>query len=73
MDCFLGSSLCWRRLPVKRSKDVKSLQPALQVSNYLGTVHHEYVFTIEEALDALPDACTPEFIRICTIRKPKGP
>ena len=26
-----------------------------QVSNFLGTVHHEYVFTIEEALDALPD------------------
>ena len=26
-----------------------------EVSNFLGTVHHEYVFTIEEALDALPD------------------
>ena len=27
-----------------------------QVASFLGTVHHEYVFTVEEALDALPDA-----------------
>ena len=26
-----------------------------QVASFLGTVHHEYVFTVEEALDALPD------------------
>ena len=26
-----------------------------QVSNFLGTVHHEYVFTVDEALDAIPD------------------
>ena len=25
------------------------------MSHFLGTVHHEYVFTVEEALDALPD------------------
>jgi asparagine synthetase B (glutamine-hydrolysing) len=31
------------------------LQHSVKVSNFLGTVHHEYVFTIEEALDALPD------------------
>ncbi|CAK9097988.1 unnamed protein product [Durusdinium trenchii] len=37
---------------LKGSPDLKA---AKEVSNYLGTVHHEYVFTIEEALDALPD------------------
>lgn len=31
-----------------------------EVSNFLGTVHHEYVFTIEEALDALPDVKGPK-------------
>ncbi|CAL1128698.1 unnamed protein product [Cladocopium goreaui] len=37
---------------LKGSPDLKA---AKEVSNFLGTVHHEYVFTIEEALDALPD------------------
>jgi len=31
------------------------LSAAKEVSHFLGTVHHEYVFTVEEALDALPD------------------
>lgn len=34
-----------------------------EVSNFLGTVHHEYVFTIEEALDALPDVKGPKGLR----------
>ncbi|CAE7414791.1 unnamed protein product [Symbiodinium natans] len=31
------------------------LKAAKEVASFLGTVHHEYVFTVEEALDALPD------------------
>ncbi|CAJ1382314.1 unnamed protein product [Effrenium voratum] len=33
----------------------RELSARLAVSHFLGTVHHEYVFTVEEALDALPD------------------
>ncbi|ETW85785.1 cysteine peptidase C44 [Heterobasidion irregulare TC 32-1] len=28
---------------------------ARKVAHYLGTVHHEYVFTVQEGLDAIPD------------------
>jgi len=31
------------------------LKAAKEVAKYLGTVHHEYVFTPQEGLDALPD------------------
>eukprot|EP00930_Biecheleria_cincta_P000986 TRINITY_DN102166_c0_g1_i1.p1 TRINITY_DN102166_c0_g1~~TRINITY_DN102166_c0_g1_i1.p1 ORF type:complete len:596 (+),score=103.03 TRINITY_DN102166_c0_g1_i1:66-1853(+) len=31
------------------------LKAAREVAKYLGTVHHEYVFTVQEGLDALPD------------------
>ena len=28
---------------------------ARKTAHYLGTVHHEYVFTVQEGLDAIPD------------------
>jgi len=31
------------------------LLAARKVAGYLGTVHHEYVFTVEEGLDSIPD------------------
>ncbi|KAF8894540.1 glutamine-hydrolyzing asparagine synthase [Infundibulicybe gibba] len=31
------------------------LLAARKVAHYLGTVHHEYVFTVQEGLDAIPD------------------
>ncbi|KZT67697.1 asparagine synthase [Daedalea quercina L-15889] len=31
------------------------LLAARKAANYLGTVHHEYVFTVQEGLDAIPD------------------
>ena len=31
------------------------LLAARKVAAYLGTVHHEYVFTVQEGLDAIPD------------------
>eukprot|EP00928_Gymnodinium_smaydae_P022483 TRINITY_DN1886_c0_g1_i2.p1 TRINITY_DN1886_c0_g1~~TRINITY_DN1886_c0_g1_i2.p1 ORF type:complete len:597 (-),score=184.48 TRINITY_DN1886_c0_g1_i2:304-2094(-) len=31
------------------------LKAAREVANYLGTVHHEYTFTVQEGLDALAD------------------
>ena len=31
------------------------LLAAQKVAAYLGTVHHEYVFTVQEGLDAIPD------------------
>ncbi|TRM57543.1 hypothetical protein BD626DRAFT_514250 [Schizophyllum amplum] len=31
------------------------LLAARKVASYLGTVHHEYVFTVQEGLDAIPD------------------
>jgi len=37
---------------LKGSPDLKA---AKEVAKFLGCVHHEFVFTIEEAIDALPD------------------
>lgn len=37
---------------LKGSPDLKASR---EVANYIGTVHHELHFTVEEALDALPD------------------
>jgi asparagine synthase (glutamine-hydrolysing) len=31
------------------------LLAARKAAHYLGTVHHEYVFTVQEGLDAVPD------------------
>lgn len=31
------------------------LLAARKAAHYLGTVHHEYVFTVQEGLDAIPD------------------
>lgn len=31
------------------------LLAARKAASYLGTVHHEYVFTVQEGLDAIPD------------------
>ncbi len=31
------------------------LLAARKTASYLGTVHHEYVFTVQEGLDAIPD------------------
>ena len=31
------------------------LLAARKTAHYLGTVHHEYVFTVQEGLDAIPD------------------
>lgn len=31
------------------------LLAARKVAHYLGTVHHEYVFTVQEGLDAIPE------------------
>ena len=31
------------------------LLAARKVAHYLGTVHHEYVFTVQEGIDAIPD------------------
>jgi asparagine synthase (glutamine-hydrolysing) len=31
------------------------LLAARKVAGYLGTTHHEYVFTVQEGLDAIPD------------------
>ena len=31
------------------------LLAARKAANYLGTVHHEYVFTVQEGLDAIPE------------------
>ena len=49
--------LAWPRLHsfsigLENSPD---LLAARKVAHYLGTVHHEYVFTVQEGLDAIPD------------------
>ena len=31
------------------------LLAARKTAHYLGTVHHEYVFTVQEGIDAIPD------------------
>ncbi|KYQ90430.1 asparagine synthetase [Tieghemostelium lacteum] len=36
-------------------KDAPDLKAAREVSEYLGTVHHEYHFTVQEGIDAIPD------------------
>jgi len=36
-------------------KDAPDLKAARDVSKYLDTVHHEYHFTVQEGIDALPD------------------
>eukprot|EP00973_Karenia_brevis_P064917 9015870-Karenia_brevis.AAC.1 len=37
---------------LKGSPDLKA---AREVAEYLGTVHHEYVFTLQEGIDAIAD------------------
>ena len=31
------------------------LLAARKTAHYLGTIHHEYVFTVQEGIDAIPD------------------
>lgn len=37
------------------SKDAPDIKAAAEVAKFLGTVHHEYTFTIQEGIDALSD------------------
>eukprot|EP01113_Clastostelium_recurvatum_P034329 TRINITY_DN4644_c0_g1_i1.p1 TRINITY_DN4644_c0_g1~~TRINITY_DN4644_c0_g1_i1.p1 ORF type:complete len:568 (+),score=116.96 TRINITY_DN4644_c0_g1_i1:30-1706(+) len=36
-------------------KDAPDLKAAREVAKFLGTVHHEYHFTVQEGIDAIPD------------------
>ena len=53
----LGSFVAWPQLHsfsigLEKSPDHIA---ARKVARYLGTVHHEYVFTVQEGLDAIPE------------------
>jgi asparagine synthetase B (glutamine-hydrolysing) len=54
---FLATLTSWPQLHsfsigLENSPD---LLAARKVAHFLGTVHHEYVFTVQEGLDAIPD------------------
>jgi asparagine synthase (glutamine-hydrolysing) len=56
-DAFPATLAAWPQLHsfsigLENSPD---LLAARKAANYLGTVHHEYVFTVQEGLDAIPE------------------